>query len=172
MTKLTYAIVVSALCASSAQAADKEISRPKAYSDVVACRAILDNAERLRCFDAAAKTLEEATENRQLVVLDQGEVRKTRRSLFGFSLPNIPFFGGNDQEQANEFKEIEGELADVQALPYGKYQFTVKDAGTWQTTQGISKILKNGKPFKIKQGALGSYMLVMGNTGIRVKRVN
>lgn len=172
MTKLTYAVLISALCASSALAADKEIVRPKVYNDIVACRTIVEAAARLQCFDAASQALETATENRQVVMLDQNEVRKTKRSLFGFSLPNLPFFGDNDDDQADEFKEIEGELANVQPLPYGKYQFTVKDAGTWQTTQGVSFILKNGKKFKIKRGAMGSYMLVMNNTGIRVKRVN
>ena len=170
MTKLTYAVLLAALCAPSAFAA--EVNRPKVYSDIVACRALTDSAARLKCFDAAAMALETATENRQVVMLDQSEVRKTKRSLFGFSLPKIPFFGESDEEQEEEFKEIEGELANVQALPYGKYQFTVKDAGTWQTTQGISSILKNGKKFKIKRAAMGSFMLVMNNTGIRVKRVN
>ena len=169
MTKLTYVVLVAALCAPAYAA---EVNRPKVYSDIVACRAISDAAARLECFDAAATALETATENRQVVMLDQSEVRKTKRSLFGFSLPKIPFFGESDEEQEEEFKEIEGELANVQALPYGKYQFTVKDAGTWQTTQGISSILKNGKKFKIKRAAMGSFMLVMNNTGIRVKRVN
>ena len=169
MTKLTYVVLLAALCAPAYAA---EVYRPKVYSDIVACRAISDAAARLECFDAAATALETATENRQVVMLDQSEVRKTKRSLFGFSLPKIPFFGESDEEQEEEFKEIEGELANVQALPYGKYQFTVKDAGTWQTTQGISSILKNGKKFKIKRAAMGSFMLVMNNTGIRVKRVN
>ncbi|WP_411292083.1 hypothetical protein [Sphingorhabdus sp.] len=169
MTKLTYVVLIAALCAPAYAA---EVNRPKVYSDIVACRALTDSAARLKCFDAAAMALETATENRQVVILDQSEVRKTKRSLFGFSLPKIPFFGESDEEQEEEFKEIEGELANVQALPYGKYQFTVKDAGTWQTTQGISSILRNGKKFKIKRAALGSFMLVMNNTGIRVKRVN
>jgi hypothetical protein len=170
MIKLNYAVLLAALCAPSAHAA--EVNRPKVYSDIVACRALTDSAARLQCFDAAATALETATENRQIVMLDQSEVRKTKRSLFGFSLPNIPFFGESDKEQEDEFQELEGELANVQDLQYGKYQFTVKDAGTWQTTQGTSKILKDGKAFKIKRGGLGGYMLVIGNTGIRVKRVN
>lgn len=169
MTKLTYVVLVAALCAPAYAA---EVNRPKVYSDIVACRALTDSAARLKCFDAAAMALETATENRQVVILDQSEVRKTKRSLFGFSLPKIPFFGESDEEQEEEFKEIEGELANVQALPYGKYQFTVTDAGTWQTTQGGSKILKNGQKFKIKRAAMGSFMLVMSSTGIRVKRVN
>jgi hypothetical protein len=172
MPKLTYAVLIAGLCATTAHAAESTVNRPKVYSDIVACRALTDAAARLACFDAATKSLEEATESRQIVMLDQGEVRKTKRSLFGFSLPQIPFFGESEEEQAEGFAEIEGELANVQALQYGKYQFTVQDAGTWQTTQGISKILKNGTKFRLKRGALGSYMLVLGNTGIRVKRVN
>ena len=172
MNKLTFAILLAAMCAPSVHAAEKEIVRPKVYTDIVACRSITDASARLQCFDNATQALETATENRQVVMLDQGEVQKTKKSLFGFALPNIPFFGESAEDQANEFKEIEGELAGVQTLAYGKYQFTVQDAGTWQTTQATSAFLKNGKKFRIKRAALGSYMLVIGNTGIRVKRVN
>jgi hypothetical protein len=95
-------------------------------------------------------------------------VRKTKRSLFGFSLPKIPFFGESDEE----FKQIEGEIDGIQALSTGRYQFTVQDAGTWQTTEGSWLILKNGQQFKIKRGAVGSYMLVVNGRAMRVKRVN
>lgn len=172
MPKLTYAVLIAGLCATTAHAAETTVNRPKVYSDIVACRALADAAARLECFDAASKSLEEATESRQVVLLDQGEVRKTKRSLFGFSLPKIPFFGESDAEQDEEFKQVEGELQAVQALGNGRYQFTVKDAGTWQTTETSWAILKNGQKFKIKRGAVGSYMLVVNNSGIRVKRVN
>jgi len=106
------------------------------------------------------------------VLLDQGDVRKTKRSLFGFSLPKIPFFGESDEEQDEEFKQIEGEIDGIQALSNGRYQFAVKDAGTWQTTEGSWFILKNGQKLKIKRGAVGSYMLVVNGRAIRVKRVS
>jgi hypothetical protein len=172
MIKLTYAIMLAAICAPSAFAAEKEDVHPKVYTDIVACRSVTDAAERLQCFDAATKALETATTNRQIVMLDQGDVRKTKKSLFGFALPNIPFFDESAKDQANEFKEIEGELANVQALPYGIYQFTAEGAGTWQTMEGSLAFLKNGKKFKIKRAALSSYLLVVDNKGIRVKRVN
>ncbi|MFM2236445.1 MAG: hypothetical protein RL209_479, partial [Pseudomonadota bacterium] len=135
MIKLTYALMLAAICTPSAYAAEREDVRPKVYTDIVACRSVTDAAERLQCFDAATKALETATTNRQVVMLDQGDVQKTKKSLFGFALPNIRFFGENAEDQANEFKEIEGELANVQALPYGMYQFTIEDAGIWQTTE-------------------------------------
>jgi len=107
MPKLTYAVLIAGLCASSAHAAETTVNRPKVYSDIVACRALADAAARLQCYDAASKSLEEATESRQVVLLDQGDVRKTKRSLFGFSLPKIPFFGESDEEQDEEYKQIE-----------------------------------------------------------------
>lgn len=172
MPKLTYVVLIAGLCVSSAHAAEATVNRPKVYSDIVACRALADAAARLECYDAASKSLEEATESRQVVLLDQGDVRKTKQSLFGFSLPKISFFGESDEEQDEESKQIEGEFKDIQALNSGRYQFAVKDAGTWQTTEGSRQILSNGQKFKIKRGALGSYLLVVNNSGIRVKRVN
>jgi hypothetical protein len=60
----------------------------------------------------------------------------------------------------------------VQSIGAGKYQFTVKDAGVWQTTEATPLLLKDGKAFIIKRGALGSFMLVVNGRGIRVKRVS
>ncbi|RRQ52418.1 hypothetical protein [Sphingorhabdus wooponensis] len=172
MIKLTYAIMLAAIYVPSVYAAEKENVHPKVYTDIMACRSVTDAAARLQCFDIATRALETATSKRQIVMLDQGDVRKTKKSLFGFALPNIAFFGESSEDQANEFKEIEGELANVQALPYGIYQFTAVDAGTWQTTEASSAFLKNGKKFKIKRAALNSYLLVIDNKGIRVKRVS
>lgn len=172
MIKLTSVLMLAAICAPSAYAAERDDVRPKVYADIIACRSVTDAAARLHCFDAATNALETATTNRQVVMLDQGDVRKTKKSLFGFALPNIPFFGESAEDQVNEFKEIEGALANVQALPYGIYQFTIEDAGTWQTTEGTSAFLKNGKKFKIKRAALNSYLLVVDSKGIRVKRVS
>ncbi|OYY68397.1 MAG: hypothetical protein B7Y00_06775 [Sphingomonadales bacterium 17-56-6] len=172
MTKLTYSILLAAICAPSVYAADKEVVRPKVYTDIIACRSITDAAARLQCFDTATQALETATANKQVVMLDQGEVRAAKKSLFGFALPKMPFFGESDEKQDEEFKQVEGELSGVQAIGNGKYQFAVNDAGIWQTTEASWLILKNGLKFKIKRGAVGSYMLVVNNSGIRVKRVN
>lgn len=172
MPKLTQAVLLVALCASPAFAADTQTNRPKVYTDILACRTVADSAARLTCFDAATKALEDATDNRQIVMLDQDDVRKTQKSLFGFSLPKIPFFGESDAEQEAKFKQVEGNLAGVQSIGAGKYQFTVKDAGVWQTMEATPLLLKDGKAFIIKRGALGSFLLVMNGRGIRVKRVS
>ena len=44
MPKLTYAVLIAGLCASSAHAAETTVNRPKVYSDIVACRALADAA--------------------------------------------------------------------------------------------------------------------------------
>ncbi len=149
---------------------DNKVSRPKVYTDVVSCRAIADSDARLACFDAASKNLEDATEARTVVILDQKEVKKTKRSLFGFAIPNVPFF--EEDEEKEEFKQIEGALASVQPMGGGRYQFSVNDAGTWQTTEASWAPLREGQKMKIKRGVAGSYMLVVNGAGVRVKRVN
>ena len=121
MLKLTKAVLLAASCASPAYTADAESNRPKVYTDIVAFRALADAGARLTCFDAATKALEDATDNRQIVMLNQDDVRKTKKSLFGFSLPKIPFFGESNAEQEAEFKQVEGDLAGVQSIGAGKY---------------------------------------------------
>src|SRR3712207_6445767 len=71
---------------------------------IAECQRQSDDAARLRCFDAAAAALTSATTSGKIVVVDQEDVRKTRRSLFGFSLPKLPFFSGDNsaEGQTNE----------------------------------------------------------------------
>ena len=79
MPKLTQAVLLAALCASPAFAADTKTNRPKVYTDIVACRAVVAATARLACFDAATKALEEATDNPQILMLAQTDVHKTKK---------------------------------------------------------------------------------------------
>ena len=47
------------------------------------CRTIPDPTQRLACFDSAAGTLVAAARSGQVSVVDRGELRQARRSLFG-----------------------------------------------------------------------------------------
>jgi hypothetical protein len=98
MRKLAYISLIAGFSASSVSAEDKVVSKPKVYSDVVACRTIADAGARLACFDAASKLLEEATESRNIVILDKGEVRKTKRNSnrLRVSLPLCSHWGTAD----------------------------------------------------------------------------
>src|SRR5438309_6977723 len=90
---LMAASVVS-LATSAALAKDKTTPASPLVAAIDRCRQITDPTQRLACFDGAANALVKATASGDVSVVDRGEVRKVRHSLFGFSLPKVPFFAG------------------------------------------------------------------------------
>ncbi|MBK6708460.1 MAG: hypothetical protein IPG54_13665 [Sphingomonadales bacterium] len=115
--------------AAAATAADDP--PPKAYGDLVACRDVAEAGARLDCYDKATAEIERARSAKELVLMDKASIRKTKRSLFGFSLPNLPFFGDGDGEgKSKEAEELQTSFASLRSLGYGKWQFTVPEGGT------------------------------------------
>lgn len=172
MIKSTLFFLTVAIGAAPAFAQnDGDVARPKVYRELIECRQISDAAQRLACFDAASVQMEQAAAAKDIVILDRAEVRKTKRSLFGFFLPKLPFFD-NDEEE-DQFTRIESTFASVAPVGFGKYQFDIPDGGTWQTMESTRSVLREGQKIMIRRGAVGGYLLQVGNGGyIPVKRVN
>jgi hypothetical protein len=168
----TIAICASVSMAGAAGAKTKPAQSPMVQA-LASCRAQSDDAARLRCYDKAAAALTEATAQGKLVVIDQEDVRKTRRSLFGFSLPKLPFFSGDDSAEEQQ-SEITAKITRSSALPNGKWQIRLEDGATWETTE-VSAFIRPprvGNEVLIKRGALGSYMMrIAGQRALRAKRV-
>jgi hypothetical protein len=177
MKKLVYiSAALAFLTALPVQADDDDAPEapPKVYADLVACRAITQAEQRLACFDAASSTIEQAREAREIVLLDRTAVRKAKKSLFGFSLPKLPFFGGDDDDDGDDpVTEITSTFESVREIGYGKWQFTIPDGGTWQSTEPLSSAPKEGQAVTLKRGIAGGYMMRIGKGPLRrVKRVN
>ena len=176
--RASYVFAVVVMAASPASATDP-VGRPKVVDDVVRCRAISEPAARLACYDAAATTLTEATDNQTIVVLDKAEVQRTRRSLFGFTLPKLPFFG-NDRDGKNETKEDKAEVRElattirsVAPSGYGLWSLTLAEGGTWRTTEPSRSLEpRAGQSIVIKRGPVGGYMAkVDGERAVRIQRI-
>ncbi len=113
----------------------------------------------------------------QLVVLDKAELQKTRRSLFGFSLPKLPFLGGSDDEKdepGENITEIDAKIASTRSLADGRWQFVLDDESTWQTTEpSDAGSGTSGMPIHLRKAALGSYFGKIGQRrAVRMKRVS
>ncbi|CAA9549834.1 MAG: hypothetical protein AVDCRST_MAG23-2891 [uncultured Sphingosinicella sp.] len=146
----------------------------KALVDAVtACRTESDSQARLRCFDTASAALQQASAAGSLIVVDKNEVRRTRRSLFGFALPKLPFFNGDDSaEEAPE--ELEAKIASARSLGNDKWQFVLDSGAVWQTSQASPYFgtPKAGQTVKLKKGAMGSYFASReGSRSVRAIRV-
>jgi hypothetical protein len=136
-----------------------------------ACRDVADPTERLSCFDAASRRLSEAVDRKELVILDKQEIRQTKRSLFGFTVPRIGLFRGDD---GGEQSEIVTKITSVRNLGNGKWQIRITEGATWETTEASMMISdpRNGNEVRIKKGPLGSYLMrIAGQRALRAKRV-
>jgi hypothetical protein len=142
--------------------------------DMEGCQAIAVPNARLACFDAAAAALVGAARRGDTTVVDRSEVRQVRRSLFGFSMPKLPFFRGD--ESAGEVSNVlETRIASVRSLGYGRYRLTLADGdAVWETTESFENMNDPiaGQPIKLKRGALGRYILLInGQRGVSGRRV-
>ena len=172
---LTFAF----LAAGPAGAAEPKLPQGSPIiSGVTACQAVTDPQQRLACYDSAVSKLKAATDQRDVVVIDKEQLRKTRRSLFGFSLPDLPsIFGGgdddDDEKDAPEFQTLESRIANVRSIMPGKWTMVLSDGAVWQ----FSEIDRNVEPERgntilIKRGPLGNFMAnIDGQRAVRVERI-
>ena len=93
---------------------------PPQVNALLACQSVTDSAERLACYDKAAAGISEAVARKDIVVYDRESVRKTKRGLFGFSIPNLGIFGEDDDEV--EIKQVDGAIASTISIQSAKDQ--------------------------------------------------
>ncbi len=155
-------------------AAQPATDRPEVLQKLFDCRGIAEIGARAACYDAQVDAFSAAERDRRVVVIDQTEVRQTRRRLFGFALPNIKLFSPAKGEKAEEFTRIETALSGV-SRSNGALVLTLEDGARW--IQSDSETLptdpKPGDSIVIRKAAMGSYFANIGKRpAIRVRRVN
>ena len=153
-----------------AQDDDEPAKRAAPVQKIYDCRTIADNVARLACFDASVAELAAAEEKREVTFADKETIKKTRRGLFGFSLPRVGLFDGGDGE---EIKQIEAVVKSVSIDRSGRYRIVMADGAVWQQidTTSLPRTPKPGQTVKIKVASMGSYFAnVDGQRAIRMKR--
>ena len=144
-----------------------EISGSQLVKAVQNCQSIRENDARLVCYDRAAAALVSATASGDVTIVDRGQVRQVRRSLFGFSIGRLPFFSGS--------KELQSTLGSFQPIGNGFFRFTLADPqSTWESIEPSDVFEpKRGSTVKISHGALGSYWAdISGQPSVKVRRVH
>ena len=177
MRLATWFLVIVAMIAGAGPVAAKDKAKP-APSPLVAaidrCRQVTDSAQRLACYDAAASALVQATNSGAVAVVDQSEIRKARHSLFGFTLPRIPFFSGDETADEAQ-KQLDSTITSVKALNNGYFRIVIADNNAvWETTDSSISFdePRVGQKITIIRGPMGSYFLrINGQLGVRGRRV-
>ncbi len=178
MRLLMIPALAAAATAASAASAQEPPGGAKVVQEIDACRSIADPAERLACFDRTATALVTATQNREVVVLDEQEVKRTERSVFGFSLPKLNLFGSRDKDGGRDdarpsIDEIESTITSIAQSGYGKWAFALEDGSNWVTIEMDTSLRPRvGDPIVIKRAALGSFRAsVKGASLVRIRRI-
>jgi hypothetical protein len=174
MRGFLIAAAAAAMLAPAALAAKtaKPQARPEAFEALVRCRSLTDDSARLKCFDAAAATLQQQAENRDLVVVDRKQIREANRGLFGLDLPNVNPFGGGGGDE-DEIKSIESTVRSAMQDGDGRWVVTLEDNSIWAQTDNYPFAVnpKRGHKVKIVKASMGSYMMrVNGQPGVRARR--
>jgi len=175
-TNLAVVTAVMAIVAGGpAQGAPQPQSqaRPEIFSKLLDCRTLTDNAARLECYDRQVAAMDAAAQRDEVVVLDKEGLTKTRRSLFGFSFPKLPFLGGDNDEMKPEFATIVAKIETTREVGYGNWSFRLEDGAQWQSVEPIkNRTPRPGMTIEIKRGTLGSFVGKIGNwPAFRMKRV-
>lgn len=165
-------LCVPALAAGAAANA-AEPALPAAFSRVVDCRSIADQAQRLSCYDREVAQLQAAQARDEIVIVDRNQIRQTKRTLFGLALPNLAIFGDSDKDDEG-VSRLETTVARAQETADGQWLLTLEEGGTWIQTDSRELVVdpRPGSPIIIRRAAFGSYLArVEDQPGIRVKRI-
>lgn len=174
MRKLLLLTGACALLAASAAAAQKPARDrlPPQVEQLLACRAIAETSQRLACFDQHSAAVDQAIGARDIVMIDREQARETRRTLFGFSVPNFGgIFGGGGED---EVREIEGDVVAVRRNQQGGWMVRLADGSTWSQTDDtiIAIAPRKGHKAVVRRGSFGAFFLRLnGQPGVRVQRV-
>jgi hypothetical protein len=142
------------------------------------CRSITTVEARLECFDKAASVLGNAVKNKEITIVDRQEVRQARRSLFGFTIPRLSLFGGDDRDETRssrdaEFAELNTTIISATPIANGRVQLRLAEGdAVWSTTDPMPFPPKPGAKIRVKRGALGNYFLaIAGERSVRGVRI-
>ena len=181
MLQLSSRVAVSLAllaCAVAVPAAAKDKDapvRPSQIQELYACRDIADAAARLACFDREVGELSTADAAREITFADRATMKKARRGLFGFSLPNLGglFGGDDDSDKEDKITAIDTTIESVSMDKAGKYRLTVEGGAVWVQIDGVGTVRepRAGQKINIKAAAMGSYFAkIEGQRPFRMRR--
>jgi hypothetical protein len=155
--------LAAALCAPAAQAQPKVEARSAMLQKLVDCRKLTDESARLTCYDQATVALDQAEAKGDIVVVDREQARKVRRQAFGFSVPSITLFERG--ESKDELENSTGVVALARVNGAGKWVVKLEDGATWLQVDAneLFRDPKPGMPVKIRQAAMGSFLMTIDN---------
>jgi len=174
-TGICAGVTAAALCVatSSLSAQDNSTNQQTDYLDnLKSCQSVEDDTARLACFDGAVSNMLAASDSGEVKVIDREDVRETRRSLFGFSLPSVGLFDDDGEDEEEEL--FSTTIERVRYLSSRKAQFTTAEGAVWEM-KNIPRRLREIEPgdtVVFKGASMGYfYIRIDGQMGVKGRRI-
>jgi hypothetical protein len=153
-------------------AARARAPEPELLKSMRACRDQTVAADRLACFDRTVAAFGDAADKDNLVVLDRDQVRNARRSLFGFTVPNLSVLGlgGNSGGDAPEINAV---VRSASQTRDGRWRLELDDGAIWLQIDDNPPFHAPhaGSNVVVRRAALGTFFIRCdGQIGFRAKR--
>lgn len=164
----------AALGAASVVYAQEPVAQPSEFEALKSCRIIADNSKRLACFDSAVGVVVAAQESGDIRIVDKEAAKQTRRRLFGFTLPEIGWFGDGKVGDEQKLDMLETTITSVSQPRRNTWTFQTEEGAVWQINNAPSRLraLKPGQSVIFKKAALNSYFIrIEGQTGVKGTRI-
>lgn len=173
----TLFVLAGALAVSGTALAQEKKPTGDPFDPLRACRAIAADAERLACFDRVAGALVTAAEEGDLSVVNREEVRKTRRTLFGFALPDLGIFGRGDKAkekyEADAIEVLNTTVATSRMTRDG-IEVTTAEGAVWLIPSPPRRLMtpRPGQSVELRGGSLSSFFIrINGQAGVKARRI-
>lgn len=144
---------------------------PQLMATLSRCLDIATATERLTCLDGTTRAIEAALRSGDLLVFDRQQATQARREAFGTSAAPIDIL--QPPQLADRIDSIETTLTRASQAGDGRWTFTLEDDSVWTQidTDRVRIVDRAGETVRVRRGALGSYLLVVGRSGaVRVRR--
>lgn len=146
---------------------------PDYLEELKKCQVLSDDIQRLDCFDSAVNAIVVANDAGDVQVIDRADVRETRRSLFGFALPDIKLFGGDAGEEEDD-ELFRTTITNVRYFSAKKAQFTTAEGAVWEM-RNIPRRLRDIEPgheVEFKPASFGYFFVrINGQMGVKGRRI-
>lgn len=144
-------------------------------ADLKACRGISAESARVTCYDAKVGALLGAFEAGDVRLVDRAEVRKTKRQLFGISMPDLDILksDGKDDEDLSDL--FETTIASGRQTGPATWRITTAEGAVWEINNPPRKIgqITPGDKVVFKKASLGYFFIrINGQIGVKGKRVS
>lgn len=167
---LAFALGVASL----AHAAEPpKAATPAVLKSLFDCRAIVADAERLACYDAAVGKVNAAEKTGEVIIVDRQEARAARRQAFGLDLSALSIL--DRSEEKSEIDRVLGEVASARQGGDGRWTVVLADGAVWKQVDDatLGKPPRKGSKVEVRKASLGSYFMnIDGQRAFRARRAD